>query len=217
MQALAEKLRLVNVNPNSLTEDKLTRTLRLYSPIDGYVTKINVNVGKYVVPTDVLFELVDPDDLHLMLTVFEKDLDKLDIGQKVVAYRANQPEKKYVAKVVYIGKDVNDDRAVEVHSHLQGEAPALVPGMFMNAEVEVQSRNAYTLPEDAFVHFGNKEYVFVVQKNGIFEMIEAETGNSEHGYTALLPSSGLAPEKQTFATKGAYTLLMKLKNKTQED
>lgn len=43
-----------------------------------------MNIGKYVAPTDVLFELVNPDDIHLALTVFEKDFDKLFIGQKLL-------------------------------------------------------------------------------------------------------------------------------------
>lgn len=216
LKALGEKLRMVGVNPSRLTESTLTRTMRLYSPVDGYVTKVNVNIGKYVVPTDVLFELVDPRDLHLMLTVFEKDLDKLDIGQQVLAYRANQPEKKYKAKIIYIGKDVTGDRAVEVHCHLDKEDRSLVPGMFMNAEIEVQSKEAYTLPDEAIVRYGNKQYVFAVRDSSIYEMVEAQTGNSEHGYTALLPSATLHPESQTFVTSGAYALLMKLKNKEEE-
>ncbi len=216
LKALSEKLRMININPNSLTESNLSRTLRLYSPINGYVTKVNVNVGKYVVPTDVLFELVDPRDLHLMLTVFEKDVDKLEIGQQVIAYRANQPEKKYPAKIIYIGKNVADDRAIEVHCHLQKEDPSLVPGMFMNAEIEVQSKQAYTLPDDAIVRYGSKQYVFAVRDSSVFEMLEAQTGNSEHGFTAILPNQALQPEKQTYVTKGAYTLLMKLENKEEE-
>ncbi|MBB6611567.1 efflux RND transporter periplasmic adaptor subunit [Pontibacter sp. Tf4] len=216
LKALGEKLRMVGINPNRLTQKNLTRTLRIYSPIDGYVTKVNVNIGKYVVPTDVLFELVNPADLHLMLTVFEKDLDDLEIGQQVLTYRANQPEKKYTGKIIYIGKDVTDDRAVKVHCHLDKEDPTLVPGMFMNAEIEVHSKEAYTLPEDAIVRYGNKQYVFAARNSGVFEMLEAQTGNSEHGYTALQPDQLLQPEKQTYVTKGAYALLMKLKNKEEE-
>ncbi|GGG15399.1 efflux RND transporter periplasmic adaptor subunit [Pontibacter amylolyticus] len=216
LQALAEKLRMVGINPGQLTENNLTRKLRLFSPIDGYVTKVNVNVGKYVVPTDVLFELVDPRDLHLMLTVFEKDLDKLDIGQRVEAYRANQPEKKYLARIVYIGKDVSEDRSVEVHCHLDKADATLIPGMFMNAQIEVQNVEAYTLPEEAIVRFGSKQYVFTARDSSVFELVEAQTGNSENGYTALVPSSTLQPERQTYVTKGAYALLMKLKNKEEE-
>jgi multidrug resistance efflux pump len=41
-------------------------------PIDGYVTKVNVNIGKYISPTEIMFELVNPTDIHLALKIFEK-------------------------------------------------------------------------------------------------------------------------------------------------
>ena len=77
----------------------MSRSINVYSSIDGFVSKVNVNIGKYVNPTDVLFELINPEDIHLNLKVFEKDLDKLSIGQKIVAFNNNQPEKNTVAKL----------------------------------------------------------------------------------------------------------------------
>ena len=99
LSALAEKLRLININPENLNESILSRSINVYSSIDGFVSKVNVNIGKYVNPSDVLFELINPEDIHLNLTVFEKDLDKLSIGQKLLAYNNNQPDKKHLAKL----------------------------------------------------------------------------------------------------------------------
>ena len=56
MNALAQKLRLININPTTLTVDNITKNVRLYSSIAGFVSKVNVNIGKYVNPSDVLFE-----------------------------------------------------------------------------------------------------------------------------------------------------------------
>jgi cobalt-zinc-cadmium efflux system membrane fusion protein len=52
----------------------------MYSPINGYVLKVNVNRGKYVTPSDILFEIVNPSDIHLAVTVFEKDINKMAIN-----------------------------------------------------------------------------------------------------------------------------------------
>jgi membrane fusion protein, heavy metal efflux system len=49
----------------------------VYSPVSGFVSPVKVNIGKYVTPVDVLFELVNQSDIHLALDVFEKDLDIL--------------------------------------------------------------------------------------------------------------------------------------------
>jgi len=97
VSALAEKLRLININPETLNESNLSRSINMYSSIDGFVSKVNVNIGKYVNPADILFELINPEDIHLNLKVFEKDLDKLAIGQKLFTYN-NQSEKNIHVK-----------------------------------------------------------------------------------------------------------------------
>ena len=63
-KALSEKLRMINVNPSTLTEGNLSKSIKMYSAFDGYVATVNVNIGKYINPTDVLFELVNPSDIQ---------------------------------------------------------------------------------------------------------------------------------------------------------
>ena len=95
IKALSEKLKLIDINPDNLNENNISRSINIYSPIDGFVSTVKMNIGRYVTPTDILFELVNPADIHLALTVFEKDLDKLFIGQKIIAYNNNQTSRKY--------------------------------------------------------------------------------------------------------------------------
>jgi cobalt-zinc-cadmium efflux system membrane fusion protein len=57
--ALLEKLKVINVDIKSLEAGKVTSSINLHSPIGGYVTQVNVNIGKFVTPTDVIFEIVD--------------------------------------------------------------------------------------------------------------------------------------------------------------
>jgi cobalt-zinc-cadmium efflux system membrane fusion protein len=77
MNSLAQQLRLININPESLKSGSITKSVPVYSSINGFVSKVNVNIGKYVNPSDVLFELINPDDIHLNLKVYEKDLENL--------------------------------------------------------------------------------------------------------------------------------------------
>jgi len=213
LKSLNEKLRLIGVNPDKLTENSISRSVSIPSPIDGYVSAVNVNIGKYVNPTDVLFELVNPEDIHLGLTVFEKDLDKLFIGQKLMAYTNHNSDKKYPCEIILIGKDLSDERSVEVHCHFEQYDKSLIPGMYMNAELEVKSNDALVLPDDAIVRFENKEYVFVVKDKNTFEMMEVKIGESENGFTSIsIPGNSI---DASFVTKGAYTLLMKIKNKEE--
>jgi cobalt-zinc-cadmium efflux system membrane fusion protein len=84
----------------------------------------------------------------------------------------------------------------------------------MNAEIEVKSNNSYVLPEDAVVRFENKQYVFIKKNDTQFEMTEIQTGNTENGMIEILQADKIAT--QTFVTKGAYSILMSLKNKSEE-
>ena len=99
VSALSEKLKLINIQPETLMNPIYSRNVNLYSSIDGFVSRVNVNIGKYVNPSDVLFELINPEDIHLNLKVFEKDLSKLSIGQKLLAFNNNQPDKNILAKL----------------------------------------------------------------------------------------------------------------------
>lgn len=190
--------------------------MNVFSPIDGYVSKVDVNIGKYVTPSDVLFELVNPTDIHLALTVFEKDLDKLYIRQKLVAYSNANPGKRYPCEIILIGKDVSNERSVQVHCHFEQYDRTLVPGMYMNAEIDTKSDDALSLPEDAIVNYENKHYVFVPTGDKRFEMKEVTTGATENGYTAVT-SNSIDLSKASIVTKNAYTLLMKLKNTADEE
>lgn len=117
MQALARKLELIGIDPQHLQAGNISKSVDILSPINGFVSKVNVNIGKYTSPTDVLFELVNPSDIHLALNVFEKDVNQLSVGQKVIAYNNEHPDKKYNAEILLISKNLNEDRMATVHCH----------------------------------------------------------------------------------------------------
>lgn len=215
LKSLSEKLKLIGINPENLNEKNISRSIEIHSPIDGYVSHVNVNIGKYVNPTDVLFELVNPADIHLGLTIYEKDLDKLFIGQKLMAYTNHQPNVKYPCEIILIGKDLSAERSVEVHCHFEKYDKTLIPGMFMNADLEINSNDAKVLPDDAIVRFENVNYAFIAKDKNNFEMVEVKLGNTENGLTEVKMDEALYNSQ--FVIKGAYNLLMHLKNKAEEE
>ncbi len=212
--ALSQKLEVIGIDPAKLKANKISKSVSIISPINGFVSKVNVNVGKYTSPTDMLFELVDPSDVHLVLNVFEKDLNSLSVGQHVTAYTNSDPGKKFLAEVILITKSLNQDRMAEVHCHFEKYNPSLAPGMFMNGEVSVQSNKSLTVPEDALVRWENKFYVFTENARGKFKMINVKPGVISHGKQQI-EASGV--DNQTrLVVKNAYALLMKIKNTEKE-
>ncbi len=213
--ALAEKLKLAGIDIAKISETNISRSVNIYSPIDGFVSKVNINIGKYVSLTDVLFDLINPDDLHLALKVFEKDIDKLFVGQELIAYTNNQSEKKYRCKVALIGKDISMDRSTDVHCHFQGDDRDLVPGTYMNAEIEVKNRKALVLPSEAVVRFQGKQFVYRVKGKNEFERVGVDVGESRNGFTAIILPENDVMGQAEFVTRGAYSLLMMQENKDE--
>jgi membrane fusion protein, heavy metal efflux system len=214
VKSLKEKLRLIGINTDKLSEENITPAVNLYSPIDGFVSMVHVNIGKYVSPTEVLFDLVNPQDIHLNLTVFEKDIHKLSIGQQVLAYTNDQPDEKHPADIILIGKDLGDQRAVEVHCHFDRYNKNLLPGMYMNAEIKVTNVNALAVPEGAVVRWQNEHFVFVRNNQHQFALTKVQTGVTEKGMIEITSPDALS-EKE-IVLQNAYALLMKMKNTAEE-
>lgn len=214
IKSLEQKLRLIGLNPKNITPNNITQSISIYSPINGFVDAVNVNIGKFIMPDEVVFELVDPNDIHLVLTVFEKDVNKLAIGQKVFAFTNNHPDQKYEGEILFISKNISNDNATQVHCHFLQYDKTLLPGMFMNATIELSGGKAVVLPNEAIVRFENKYHVFIENGNRQFEMTEVKLGNSENGFTEIIDAEKLV--NKNIAVKGAYNLLMMLKNTIEE-
>lgn len=211
VRAMAEKLKIMGINPENLNAGNIRRSIAISSPVSGYISSVNVKIGQYVSPTDKLFEVVNTDDVHLALSVFEKDLTKIALGQRVWAYTNQNPDKKYAANIILIGKDFQPDKSVVIHCHFIDYDKNLIPGTYMNAEVETNSETGNTVLDDAIVTWENKQYIFQEVKPKTYKMVEVKIGNSENGRTEIYHIDQNLKNKK-FVTKGAYHLLMGLKN-----
>lgn len=213
--ALAQKLRLIHINPNALSENNISKSVTIVSPIDGYVSKVNVNIGKYVSPTDVLFELINPNDIHLNLKVFEKDITQLYVGQKLYAYSNSNPDEKHECKIILISQDISDnEHSAQVTCRFSQYDKKLLPGMYMNADIELKNAAQLSIQKEAVVTFEEKEYVFIKRSTNQYEMTEVVLRITENNFVAITNSEVLKDKE--IVIKGAYTLLMQLKNKADE-
>lgn len=218
IKSLSEKLKLIQINPEQLNETNLSRNINIYSPINGFVRTVKTTIGSYVSPTEVLFELTNPSDFYLALTVFEKDINKLKIGQEIIAYSNQSNQEKITGKIQTIGKDISAERSLTVYCKFDKIDQSLIPGMYMNAEIDVASSLEYVIPNEAIVKNAGKEYVFLQLTPNTFKMTEVTSGTSNNGQTSInFPNSeNNISAEGVFVKKGAYTLLMQLKNMGEE-
>lgn len=219
---LKERLRLIGINPARLSATNLSRTVSVYAPITGYVTAVNVNIGRYVQPTDVMFTIANTEHLHVELTVFEKDVVKLRKGQKVRFTLPNESTRERTATIYLIGREITPDRTVRVHAHMDQEDTQLLPGLFVSALVELDGSQVPALPEEAIVQSEGRHYVFIAkgkreedgQTMHNFLMMPVEKGISDGGFAAVTLPDSLSGKP--IVRKGAYSLLSKAKNTEEE-
>ena len=212
VKSLQEKLKMIGVDPVQLNETSISRSINFNAPISGYVTKVNVNIGKYVTPTDVLFEIINPSDLHVRLIVYENDVTNLKIGNEVVFTTNNDLSKKHVAHVAVITPNINEERTTDVHCYLVNENVRLYPGTYVNAEISLNNAKVDALPEESIVKWENKPFVFVKQSDQTYKLVAVELGVTTNGFIEVKTNL----KGQEIVLKNAYTLLMKLKNSSEE-
>lgn len=225
IQALESKLRLIGINPSSAKNGKIASVVNVYSPINGIVREVYINTGKYFNPQDVLMDITDASDLHVELKVYEDDIPLIRIGQRIRFRLANAPKEWMEAEVFLIGNNVRDDRSITIHGHLKEKNENLLPGMFINANIEVEALEQNAVPEEAIVRFDGKHYIFKSLGNrkegeqtmNDFEMVEIIKGNEEDDFVAItLKDSSEDISKMNIVLKEAFTLLAKAKNSEEE-
>jgi membrane fusion protein, heavy metal efflux system len=219
VNGLEQKLAMIGINPVGLHEDGITRSVAVVSPIAGYVKSVNVNIGKYVSPTDVLFEIINSDKLYLELTLFEKDADKVSTGQRIRFFINNETE-QHEAVINQTGRSVNADKIYKVYATVTGTCKNVLPGMYVNAIIESSTRKVTALPSEAVVSFDDKDYIFVFNKNKQesgkqiteYRMVEVHKGVTDEGYTEIILPEGFDSKENKIVIKGAYNLLSAKKN-----
>jgi membrane fusion protein, heavy metal efflux system len=225
VNALVEKLALIGINAKQLQEsEKISRTINVYSPISGYVSRVNINIGKYMNPADVMFEIVNTEHLHAELTVFEKDIGKIKEGQNIRFTLPNEDNIERLATVHLVGRLINEHRVVKVHGHLEKEDEQYLPGMFIKAFIEINNNMVNALPEEAIVQSGGKRYIYILRgkrmENNLemtdFEIIEIQEGVTEGLYTEIILPDIFDINTTQIVLKGAYSLISKMKVSGEE-
>lgn len=208
---LKQTLQMLNINTASVEAGKITSQITIYAPISGSVTQVKVNTGMYVSPTDMIMEIIDKEKMHLELSIFEKDVMKIKKGQRI-SFRAPEAARDdFPAEVSLVGTSIDPQkRAVSVHGHLPDSiASRFTVGMFVEAEIETETREFPALPEEAVITIDGYSYVLQLEKeengNLIFQRKAVTPGSTYKGYTAL-ENAEFSPTDQ-FLIKGSFSLL----------
>jgi cobalt-zinc-cadmium efflux system membrane fusion protein len=212
---LKKQLQFIGVDPEKLTNESMSSVIRLVAPISGYVVKAEGNVGKYVEPNQLLYEMVDKSHLHLKLMVFEKDISAVRVGQEVIFSLTGSPNQTYKARIETIGQMIDaTDRSVVIHAHVVGNNAVFMPGMYVNANVVLNNLPVCSVPVTALVRQGAEVAIFIVNGSE-FKRVPVKIGAEQGNFIEIVNPSPLLLQSQ-IVTKGAYYIESELLKKRGE-
>jgi RND family efflux transporter MFP subunit len=211
LQSLKAKLQMLHINPNDVEKGKLTSIITVYSPISGDIVIMNANVGMYIAPADVILEIVDTAHLHLELAVFEKDILKVKVGQKINFTVPEASKEIFKAEVHLVGKSIEgNDRTINVHGHLEDTIKQqLLTGMFVEATIIVGSKKRLAIPATALITENNKNFVLLLDYNKnnrySFKRTAVTIGVKTADLAEIIPDA-LINSSSKILTKGVFDL-----------
>ena len=139
--------------------------LTLTSPIRGVIVHADVAVGKFVEPTEHLFEITDTSRVWVQIGILERDLHRIQEGQSVRVSFNGLPGQSFDTKVDKLGllldQQTHQGTAwAEIANTPTG--PRLLPGMNGQAEFILPGRGqGLSVPSASVFSDGAERYVFV--------------------------------------------------------
>lgn len=223
--SLQRQLSILNIN----TSAKPSSTVPVLAPISGFVTEVNIKIGSNVEAGKPLLSIVDNSQLHVDLLVYEKDLHKVKTGQTVRFVLTNQDNSEIMGKIFSIGKAFeNETKSVAVHADIANDRQQLIPGMYVNALIDVGANTVNALPAEAIVKAEGREFIFILEgihneeavhdhdepnhdhnaqqlkvKAYHFQRIEVKTGTAQLGFVQTTVLQPIASDAK-IVLKGAY-------------
>lgn len=226
--ALQSQISILNQNIN-MGGNSTSSIIPITAPISGNISDVIVNIGASAEPGKQLFGIVDNSKMHVDLLVYEKDLYKVKAGQGVRFILTNQGNKEIKGKIFSIGKTFeNETKSVAVHADIVNEKQLLIPGMYINALIDIGVSKVQALPIEAVVKAEGREFIFLWEKENMktkhehkegenhegeeehedeisFARIEVKTGATQLGYVQVTPLTGIN-NGDKIVVKGAYYL-----------
>ncbi len=222
-KGLKERLLLLNLSPEKVIAGNISNTVNILSPINGFVNEIKINLGTYVAPKDIMFEISDNNAIHADFIVYEKDIRRVKPGQKIHFTVANNPDKEYIAEIFAVEKKFNvKTRAIHIHAKIKDDVSNMMAGMYISGHIHTDKIVTDALPEEAIVKEGEKSFIFVLNDDNKnknlneYKITEVITGVKDNGYVEVHLVDSL-PDNAKIVLNAAYYLLADMKKEETGD
>jgi len=205
MFALRNQLKLIGINADSLNIENISSTVNIAAPISGIITRIFVNIGKYVGPEQMVCEILSKANLYLQLFIYEKDIHRISKGQPIEFSLISDPGNRYKAVVRTLSPKIDPaSNAFSINAGILQAQPFINPGMYVKAYISIAQHSCLSLPATAIVEDNNEQVVFVKTTGG-FKRVTVKTGISNNDRVEIVDyPPGLSDS--SLVLNGAYYL-----------
>ncbi|MDT7827526.1 efflux RND transporter periplasmic adaptor subunit [Pricia sp. S334] len=213
-RGLAAQLHQLSISPSGVREGTIYQRIALRSPIAGHVQKVNIKTGQYVEPQTNLMQVVDTHHVHADLMVFEKDVYKIEEGQKVTFSVQSVPGKELTAEIYSVGKTFEQDaKALHVHAEIENKQGNLIPGMYIQGRIQTNDAMTEAIPESAIASDGERSFVFMaVQEVDAWRFVPTEVVlGMQDGNWAEVTFLETQASDARYAQNNAYYLMAEMK------
>jgi cobalt-zinc-cadmium efflux system membrane fusion protein len=175
--------------------------------IDGLVIEKHITRGEPVSREQAAFVVADLRDVWIDISVYQKDLPLLRLGQPVVVSAGHGLEQAE-ARISYIAPVVDEEtRTATARVVLPNPDGSWRPGLFVTARVEVERLEVpVAVPKTALEILEGRTTVFVEHETGLAART-VELGLAGDRYVEI--RAGLSAGER-YVTRGAFTLKAEL-------
>jgi Cu(I)/Ag(I) efflux system membrane fusion protein len=179
--AARQRLRLWDLTDAQIKQieesGKPVKTIRIFSPADGYIVQKTALQGMKVMPGEKLFDIADLSSVWVISDIYEYDLPFVKEGQTAHITLSYLPGKDYAARVDYVYPSLTaETKTARVRFTLPNTDRKLKPQMFTNVEIKANLGSRLMVPEEAVIDTGVRQVVYVDKGDGNFEPREVMTG-----------------------------------------
>jgi len=216
-----ERLSLYGVSAENtrrmLATHKISPYLTIRAPRSGVIIERNVNVGELVDTTKNLFTVADLRELWITGQVYEKDVDRLKVGQPIEIELEDQPEGLVPGTLNFVSSVLNPQtRTMEVRGDITNPNLRLKPNMFARMSILVGTRNALAVPSNAVEKLGDYTYVFVNTTPHTYQERRVQVGEDNGQYVEIKEGLREGERVVTQGTIGLKGLVLKMASDSGE-
>jgi Cu(I)/Ag(I) efflux system membrane fusion protein/cobalt-zinc-cadmium efflux system membrane fusion protein len=165
------------------------KTVTIYSPATGVVTKKNAFKGHYVMAGAHQYEIVDLSTVWVDVDVYEYELPWVSKGMAAEMELSYIPGKRFKGRVLFIYPYLEPKtRTAKLRLEFSNPGYQFKPGMYANINLKSEvAKDALVIPQEAVIDSGVRQIVFVALGNGKFQPREVNIGleGNENEYQVL--------------------------------